>query len=44
MTTPIAAEWGVQHVPDHRSLEEGPDMYDVFQRKEDGCIKVVVKP
>ena len=25
-------------------LEEGPDMYKVFRDKEDGCIKVVLKP
>jgi threonine dehydrogenase-like Zn-dependent dehydrogenase len=29
----------------HRvGLEEAPRMYDVFQKKEDGCIKVVLKP
>jgi len=26
------------------SLEEGPDMYKVFRDKQDGCIKVVIKP
>jgi len=26
------------------SLEEGPDMYKTFRDKEDGCIKVVMKP
>ncbi|MEX3791096.1 zinc-dependent alcohol dehydrogenase [Paraburkholderia sp. BR14374] len=25
-------------------LEQGPDMYRVFREKEDGCIKVVMKP
>jgi threonine dehydrogenase-like Zn-dependent dehydrogenase len=25
-------------------LEEAPDMYEIFQKKEDGCIKVVLKP
>jgi threonine dehydrogenase-like Zn-dependent dehydrogenase len=25
-------------------LDEAPHMYEVFQKKEDGCIKVVVKP
>jgi threonine dehydrogenase-like Zn-dependent dehydrogenase len=25
-------------------LEEGPDMYKTFRDKEDGCIKVVIKP
>ena len=29
----------------HRaSLEEGPDLYKTFRDKEDGCIKVVLKP
>jgi threonine dehydrogenase-like Zn-dependent dehydrogenase len=29
----------------HRcGLEDGPDMYDVFKKKEDGCIKVVMHP
>ena len=26
------------------SLDEGPDMYKVFRDKQDGCIKVVIKP
>jgi threonine dehydrogenase-like Zn-dependent dehydrogenase len=26
------------------SLESGPDMYRTFREKEDGCIKVVMKP
>lgn len=26
------------------SLEQGPDMYKTFRDKEDGCIKVVLKP
>jgi threonine dehydrogenase-like Zn-dependent dehydrogenase len=26
------------------SLEQGPDMYKTFREKEDGCIKVVLKP
>jgi threonine dehydrogenase-like Zn-dependent dehydrogenase len=26
------------------SLEEAPHMYEVFQKKEDGCVKVVLKP
>jgi threonine dehydrogenase-like Zn-dependent dehydrogenase len=26
------------------SLEEAPEMYSVFQKKEDGCIKVVLTP
>jgi threonine dehydrogenase-like Zn-dependent dehydrogenase len=26
------------------SLDDGPKMYDTFKKKEDGCIKVVMKP
>jgi threonine dehydrogenase-like Zn-dependent dehydrogenase len=26
------------------SLEEGPKMYKTFRDKQDGCIKVVLKP
>jgi threonine dehydrogenase-like Zn-dependent dehydrogenase len=26
------------------SLEDGPDLYKSFRDKEDGCIKVVMKP
>ena len=25
-------------------LDEAPAMYEMFQKKEDGCIKVVLKP
>ncbi len=25
-------------------LEDGPDLYKTFRDKEDGCIKVVLKP
>jgi threonine dehydrogenase-like Zn-dependent dehydrogenase len=28
------------HVP----LEQAPAAYEMFQKKEDGCIKVVLKP
>lgn len=28
----------------HLSLEDAPHGYDIFQRKEDGCIKVVLTP
>lgn len=28
----------------HATLEEGPDLYKSFRDKEDGCIKVVMKP
>ena len=30
------------HAP--RSLEDGPELYKTFRDKEDGCIKVVLKP
>ncbi len=26
------------------ALEQGPDMYKTFRDKEDGCVKVVLKP
>jgi threonine dehydrogenase-like Zn-dependent dehydrogenase len=25
-------------------LEKGPELYDTFRQKKDGCIKVVLKP
>ena len=29
----------------HRcGLEDGPKMYETFKKKQDGCIKVVMKP
>ena len=28
----------------HAPLEQGPEMYKTFRDKEDGCIKVVLKP
>jgi threonine dehydrogenase-like Zn-dependent dehydrogenase len=28
----------------HATLEEGPDMYQMFKDKTDGCIKVVIRP
>ncbi|GAA5020928.1 zinc-dependent alcohol dehydrogenase [Terrabacter aeriphilus] len=28
----------------HASLEEAPELYKVFQQKQDGCLKVVLKP
>ena len=31
-------------VTHNRPLEVGPEWYKKFQDKEDGCIKVVVKP
>ena len=36
---------GVDDLVTHRmSLEEAPNAYRLFQRKEDGCIKVVLEP
>jgi len=36
---------GVLDLTTHQvSLEEAPHMYEVFQKKEDDCIKVVLKP
>ncbi|MEV4642461.1 zinc-dependent alcohol dehydrogenase [Actinoplanes sp. NPDC049548] len=36
---------GVDDLVTHRMpLEEAPHAYDIFKKKEDGCIKVVLKP
>lgn len=36
---------GTEDLVTHRvPLEDAPRMYDVFQKKADGCIKVVLKP
>lgn len=36
---------GVEDLVTHRvSLEEAPDMYELFKKKEDGCVKVVLQP
>ncbi|HEX3222518.1 MAG TPA: zinc-dependent alcohol dehydrogenase [Nocardioides sp.] len=36
---------GVEGLATHRlPLEEGPDAYEMFQQKRDGCVKVVLKP
>lgn len=36
---------GVEDLVTHRvSLEEAPEMYNLFKNKEDGCIKVVLQP
>jgi threonine dehydrogenase-like Zn-dependent dehydrogenase len=36
---------GTEDLATHRlPLEEAPHGYDIFQRKEDGCIKVVLQP
>jgi threonine dehydrogenase-like Zn-dependent dehydrogenase len=36
---------GIDDLVTHRvPLDEAPHMYEIFQKKEDGCIKVVLKP
>ncbi|HSN35299.1 MAG TPA: zinc-dependent alcohol dehydrogenase [Arthrobacter sp.] len=36
---------GVMHLVTHRgSLDEAPGLYEKFQKKQDGCIKVVLQP
>ncbi len=36
---------GVENLATHRlPLEEAPAAYEMFQKKEDGCVKVVLKP
>ncbi|HYI33606.1 MAG TPA: zinc-dependent alcohol dehydrogenase [Glaciibacter sp.] len=36
---------GINDLVTHRApLEDAPRMYELFQKKEDGCIKVVLKP
>jgi threonine dehydrogenase-like Zn-dependent dehydrogenase len=36
---------GVEDLVTHRvPLEKAPEMYEMFQKKENGCIKVVLKP
>ena len=40
-----ADPFGVMDLVTHSaSLDEGPTLYETFQKKEDGCIKVVLKP
>jgi len=37
--------FGVDDLATHRvPLEQAPQMYDLFQKKDDGCVKVVLKP
>lgn len=31
-------------VTHHAPLTDAPDLYEIFQKKEDGCIKVVLRP
>ena len=41
----IEGEIDPSFVITHRaSLEDGPDLYKTFRDKQDGCIKVVMKP
>lgn len=41
----VSGEIDPSFVITHRaSLEEGPDLYQTFRDKKDGCIKVVMKP
>jgi threonine dehydrogenase-like Zn-dependent dehydrogenase len=36
---------GVEDLVTHRvPLDKAPEMYEMFQKKENGCIKVVLKP
>jgi threonine dehydrogenase-like Zn-dependent dehydrogenase len=36
---------GVESLATHRiPLDQGPGAYDMFQKKADGCVKVVLKP
>ena len=36
---------GVEDLRTHRMpLDEAPQAYEMFQKKEDGCIKVVLEP
>jgi threonine dehydrogenase-like Zn-dependent dehydrogenase len=36
---------GIEDLATHRvPLEDAPHAYEMFQKKEDGCIKVVLKP
>ena len=39
--TQIDPSFGITHTV---GMEEGPDMYKTFRDKQDGCIKVVIKP
>ncbi len=35
----------LENLATHRlPLEEAPAAYEMFQKKEDGCVKVVLKP
>jgi threonine dehydrogenase-like Zn-dependent dehydrogenase len=41
----ISDPLGVMDLMTHDApLEDAPDLYRTFQRKEDGCIKVVLRP
>lgn len=44
----LETSWRAPHVLDLKthtaSLDDAPAMYEKFQKKEDGCIKVVLQP
>jgi threonine dehydrogenase-like Zn-dependent dehydrogenase len=43
----LIAEGRIDHsfvITHSEALEDGPDMYEIFRDKEDGCVKVVLKP
>jgi threonine dehydrogenase-like Zn-dependent dehydrogenase len=45
LVTDDADPLGVETLATHRvPLEEAPHMYEIFQKKQDGAIKVVLKP
>jgi len=36
---------GVESLATHRvPLEQAPELYETFQKKQDGCVKVVLTP
>ena len=42
--SPPDAELFATAIDPEASLDEAPAMYEKFQKKQDGCIKVVLKP
>ena len=45
LVTDDADPLGVETLATHRvPLDEAPHMYEIFQKKQDGAIKVVLKP
>ena len=42
---PQAGPFGLDDLVTHRvSIDRAPELYETFQKKEDGCIKVVLDP